>query len=67
MLLLDIQWPDPVALVETRLCHVSTGQDRGFTGSCPMAVFSLMAHTDMLLGQRKVESKTPNNLYLYIF
>lgn len=36
MLVLDIQWPDSIASAETRLRHVSTGQDRVFTGSCPI-------------------------------
>lgn len=65
MLLLDIQCPDPIALVETRLHHVSVGQDHGFTGSCPTVVFSWMAHADMLVTQW--ESKNPNNVIIFLY
>lgn len=67
MLLLDIQWPDSIALVETSLRHVSVGQDHRFTGSCPIVVFSWMAHADMLMSQREVESKKPNNFIFILF
>lgn len=65
MLLLDIQCPDPIALVETRLRCVSVGQDHGFTGSSPTVVFSWMAHADMLMSQW--ESKTPNNVIIFLY
>lgn len=34
-MLLDVQWPDSTALVETRFRQFIMGQDHGFAGTVP--------------------------------
>lgn len=62
-----IQWPDSIALVETRLGHVDMGQDHGFTASRPIVIFSWMAHANMLMSQREGESKKNPTIKLFLY